>query len=198
VKTAFPDACDAHYAPTPFWSFSNLCIKLKGLCTAMASEIGHWLSSLDMQQYVGAFEENDITLVDLPDLSDTDLKDLGVASMGHRKAILRSSKTTASPQANVADSAIEPIAPSSEMAVSTTSSDPTYQPGSAERRQLTVMFADLVGSTKLAGILDPEDMRDAITLYQECVTRHVSEIEGNVAKYMGDGVLCYFGWPQAH
>ena len=164
----------------------------------MASEIGQWLSTCGMQQYIDAFEENDITLLDLPDLSDADLKDLGVASMGHRKAILRSAKAHQNTQTDVASTVTKEISPSSEPVVSPVSSDPAYQSGAAERRQLTVMFADLVGSTEMAGKLDPEDMRDAITLYQECVTRHVNGIEGNVAKYMGDGVLCYFGWPQAH
>ncbi|MEP2533492.1 adenylate/guanylate cyclase domain-containing protein [Shimia sp.] len=167
---------------------------------AMESEIGRWLSSLEMPQYVSAFEENDITLLDLPDLTDADLKDLGVASMGHRKAILRASSSATNPQDGFAEHAVElkATATASKLAVSSVADNPIHRPGSAERRQLTVMFADLVGSTELAGVLDPEDMREAITLYQECVTKHVNAIEGNVAKYMGDGVLCYFGWPQAH
>ncbi|MEP0945241.1 MAG: adenylate/guanylate cyclase domain-containing protein [Rhizobiaceae bacterium] len=174
----------------------------------MASEIGGWLLSLDMGKYVDAFDDNEITMEDLPELTDADLKELGVAAMGHRKAIMRNAAkaVAAAVVAATADTAptqatdrslteAENIpAPSEAAAVPAAPA----QSNSAERRQLTVMFADLVGSTELAGRLDPEDMREAITLYQQSVAREVTKIEGNVAKYMGDGVLCYFGWPQAH
>jgi class 3 adenylate cyclase len=68
----------------------------------------------------------------------------------------------------------------------------------AERRQVTVMFSDLVGSTALSARMDPEDLREIIAAYQECVAETVKRFEGFVAKYMGDGVLIYFGYPQAH
>ncbi|MEP4292000.1 MAG: adenylate/guanylate cyclase domain-containing protein, partial [Rhizobiaceae bacterium] len=158
----------------------------------MASNVSGWLTSLDMGKYIDAFEENVITLEDLPDLTDADLKELGVAAMGHRKAMLRAAAAATAEEASdssVSNASTSPPQPQQ-------SSPPSS--GSAERRQLTVMFADLVGSTDLAGRLDPEDMREAITLYQESVAAEVTKIEGNVAKYMGDGVLCYFGWPQAH
>ena len=163
----------------------------------MSKEIGQWLLSLGMSQYVDTFEENHITIDDLPDLSDADLKELGVTSMGHRKGILRSAADPAS-QVDISSTVVASTASSSGLNKISTSDNPTSNSNSAERRQLTVMFADLVGSTELSGRLDPEDMRDAITIYQECVAKQVIEIEGHVAKYMGDGVLCYFGWPQAH
>lgn len=159
----------------------------------MASKIKQWLAAQDLDQYVDAFEENQILIEDLPDLNDEDLKELGVAAMGHRKAILRAAASSVAAQPSSSDSEIE-----SQSGSSTAARRPSPQGSSAERRQLTVMFADLVGSTDLAGRLDPEDMREAITLYQESVTSQVTAIEGHVAKYMGDGVLCYFGWPQAH
>jgi class 3 adenylate cyclase len=163
----------------------------------MSKEIGQWLLALGMGQYVDAFVENHITIDDLPDLSDADLKELGVTAMGHRKGILRSVADHAS-QTDISGTLVAPNASSSDLQKTSTSDNPTSNSGSAERRQLTVMFADLVGSTELSGRLDPEDMRDAITIYQECVAKQVIEIEGHVAKYMGDGILCYFGWPQAH
>jgi class 3 adenylate cyclase/predicted ATPase len=165
----------------------------------MASKISEWLTSLDMGKYVAAFEENEITIEDLPDLTDADLKELGVAAMGHRKAIMRTAATAAAAAAT--ETTVSGAATNAEVstdAAATNPPPPASSTGSAERRQLTVMFADLVGSTELAGRLDPEDMREAITLYQQSVASEVTKIEGNVAKYMGDGVLCYFGWPQAH
>ena len=164
----------------------------------MSKTIGQWLSDLGMGQYAVAFEENHITMDDLPDLSDADLKELGVSSMGHRKGIIRSTAAIVVSQSDSSDMSVESTASTNDISNIKSTGNTTSHSGSAERRQLTVMFADLVGSTELAGRLDPEDMRDAITVYQECVAKQVTEIEGHVAKYMGDGVLCYFGWPQAH
>src|SRR3954471_8495339 len=90
-----------------------------------------------------------------------------------------------------------PSAPASAQARPSTLKSSRAAP-EAERRQLTVMFCDLVGSTALSARLDPEDMRDVIQLYQECCAEMVARFDGNVAKYMGDGVLVYFGFPQAH
>ena len=165
----------------------------------MTTQISQWLQAQNLEQYADGFNENEITLEDLPDLTDADLKELGVAAMGHRKAILRAAAAaSAAPSATAAPAtpavASEPSPPSAPAAPSA----PASQTGSAERRQLTVMFADLVGSTELAGRLDPEDTREAITSYQNAVSSEVVRFEGHVAKYMGDGVLCYFGWPQAH
>ena len=139
--------------------------------------IAEWLGRHGLEQYTNTFEENDIDTDVLPDLTDDDLKELGL-SLGHRKRFLKAANAAISQ--SPADSA--PQAPSPE----------------AERRQLTVMFVDLVGSTALSNQLDPEDMRGVITSYQNSVAGVVTRFEGHVAKYMGDGVLCYFGWPHAH
>jgi class 3 adenylate cyclase/tetratricopeptide (TPR) repeat protein len=144
--------------------------------------IAEWLASLGMSEYARRFAENNIDESVLPDLTDQHLKDLGV-SLGHRLKMLRAigelSKAT-------------PIAPQPAAAPTTTPQDV------AERRQVTVMFCDLVGSTALSARLDPEDLRSIITSYHRCATELVENNEGFVAKYMGDGVLAYFGYPQAH
>jgi class 3 adenylate cyclase/predicted ATPase len=164
----------------------------------MAMEIRAWLETLNMGQYADVFEENQLTTEDLPDLTDLDLKELGVAAMGHRKSMLRRAASGAAPSAGDGGTVAEVETGQSTPAATPASVKPAVATGGAERRQLTVMFADLVGSTELAARLDPEDVRDALTKYQEVVAREVVRYEGNVAKYMGDGVLCYFGWPQAH
>jgi class 3 adenylate cyclase/predicted ATPase len=146
-------------------------------------KIEDWLSSLDMSEYAQRFSENHIDVNVLRDLTDQDLKDLGVLSLGHRRKIMRA----------IAEHAYE-ISPSSPIPVV---SAPSPRDG-AERRQLTVMFTDLVGSTALSTRLDPEDLRSVIGAYHKCVAEAVARFDGFVAKYMGDGVLVYFGYPQAH
>src|SRR5215469_10933530 len=120
----------------------------------------------------------------LPDLTDQHLKDLGV-SLGHRLKMLRAIRDLSGDSAAVA-------APSAPVATEPNRRD------EAEPRQLTVMFCDLVGSTALSAKLDPEDLRSIITAYHRCCTELVERNGGFVAKYMGDGVLAYFGYPQAH
>jgi predicted ATPase/class 3 adenylate cyclase len=141
-------------------------------------DIAAWLHSLGMQEYEQAFRDNAIDATVLPELTADDLRDLGVSLIGHRRKLL------AAIAALRGD--IGPI-PETAAAVST-----------AERRQLTVMFCDLVGSTALAARLDPEDLREVIAAYHHAVARVVAGFEGLVAKYMGDGVLVYFGYPRAH
>lgn len=133
-------------------------------------DVGGWLRDLGLGQYEQAFRDNDIDAGLLPTLTADDLREIGVASLGHRKHLL---------------AAIATLAPPASTA-------------QAERRQLTVMFVDLVGSTALASRLDPEDMREVIRAYQNAVAGEVARFEGHVAKFMGDGVLAYFGWPRAH
>jgi class 3 adenylate cyclase len=140
-------------------------------------EIAAWLHSLGLQQYEAAFRENDVDAQVLPRLTAEDLISIGVTSVGHRRRLLDAiaalgSKTPAAPEAPVRTD--------------------------AERRQLTVMFCDLVGSTPLSARLDPEDLRGVIGAYHRCVTEIVEGFGGFVARYMGDGVLIYFGYPQAH
>ena len=150
------------------------------------STIADWLTSLGMSEYAQRFAENGIDISVLPDLTDQDLKDLGVL-LGHRRRLLR------------AIANLEGIEKRPPAAAGVTA--PSAWPraaDSAERRQVTVMFSDLVGSTALSARMDPEDMREVISAYQKCVAETVQRFGGFVAKYMGDGVLVYFGYPQAH
>jgi predicted ATPase/class 3 adenylate cyclase len=133
--------------------------------------IEDWLASLGMSEYSQRFADNDIDASVLRDLTDQDLKELGV-SLGHRRKMLR---------------AIAEIT-----AVSSVARD------NAERRQLTVMFCDLVGSTSLSTRLDVEDLREIIGAYQRCCSEVITKFGGFVARYLGDGILAYFGYPQAH
>ena len=148
-----------------------------------------WLRSLGLGKYEAIFRENDIDETVLPSLTHENLKELGVASFGHRVklldaiAALRSDASGKTPSVDA----------------TTTSSAPGTSPEDrAERRQVTVMFSDLVGSTALSARMDPEDLREVISAYQKCVAETVQRFDGFVAKYMGDGVLVYFGYPQAH
>jgi class 3 adenylate cyclase/predicted ATPase len=148
-------------------------------------EIGAWLRDLGLDRYEQAFRENDIASAVLPELTDRDLKDLGV-SLGHRRLLLKAIADLAARDADVALASAAEAAPGTDRATG------------AERRQLTVMFVDLVGSTELAARLDPEDMGGVIRAYQGCCAEVIGRWDGHVAKYMGDGVLAYFGWPVAH
>ena len=142
--------------------------------------IAEWLARIGLERYAAAFAENDIDVAVLPHLTDADLEKIGV-SLGHRRKILAAiaelgGAVPASPQPALAE----------------------RKPQDAERRQVTVMFSDLVGSTALSARMDPEDLREVISAYQKCVAKTVQRFGGFVAKYMGDGVLVYFGYPQAH
>jgi class 3 adenylate cyclase len=146
-----------------------------------------WLRSLGLEQYEAAFRENGVDETVLPKLTAEDVKDLGVTAVGHRRKLLeaiaelRSAKTEPRPSEA---SSPAPAAQSKDAA--------------AERRQVTVMFSDLVGSTALSARMDPEDLREVISAYQKCVAETVGRFGGFIAKFMGDGVLVYFGYPQAH
>jgi class 3 adenylate cyclase len=145
--------------------------------------------SLGLGKYEALFRENDIDETILPNLTAEDLKELGVASLGHRRKLLDAIAALRTDVTGKAPSADE----------ATASSPPSVSPEDrAERRQVTVMFSDLVGSTALSARMDPEDLREVISAYQKCVTDTVSRFGGFVAKYMGDGVLIYYGYPQAH
>jgi class 3 adenylate cyclase len=149
-------------------------------------DVGDWLRSLGLEQYEAAFRENKIDDTVLPSLTAEDLKDLGVGFVGHRRKLLNAIATL-----HIEASAPTPLSDAS-LATDKAAKD------TAERRQLTVLFADLVGSTALSQCLDPEDLREVIGGYHRCVERVVGRFGGFVAKYMGDGVLVYFGYPQAH
>ena len=149
------------------------------------TDLAGWLSERGFGHLIDLFEENEIDGEVLFDLTGDDLKDLGL-TLGARKKLLKAIAADEN-DGRAAASGFGPIAEPSS---------PTHQ--EAERRQLTIMFVDLVGSTALAGKLDPEDMRAVMTSYQNAVAGMVTRFEGHIAKYMGDGVLCYFGWPKAH
>jgi predicted ATPase/class 3 adenylate cyclase len=148
-----------------------------------------WLRGLGLGKYEAAFRENEIDETVLPSLTHEDLKELGVTALGHRVKLLDAiaalradtSAKAASVDATIASSA-QRVAPEDR----------------AERRQVTVMFSDLVGSTALSARMDPEDLREVIAAYQKCVADTVRRFGGFVAKYLGDGVLVYFGYPEAH
>ena len=150
-------------------------------------DLAVWLRGLGLEQYEAAFRENAITEKLLPSLTAEDLKDLGVSVVGHRRALLNA----------IADLRSNTNAEPAPSPASATAAEPTRDTA-AERRQVTVMFSDLVGSTALSARMDPEDLREVISAYQKCVAETVQRFGGFVAKYMGDGVLIYFGYPQAH
>ena len=140
-----------------------------------------WLETLGMSEYAERFAANDIDTSVLRHLTDQDLRELGV-SLGHRRKML---------------AAIAELAGAAPTSSQPASNEPKSQ-DAAERRQVTVMFSDLVGSTTLSARMDPEDLREVISAYQKCVAETVRRLGGFVAKYMGNGVLVYFGYPQAH
>jgi class 3 adenylate cyclase len=154
-------------------------------------DIGAWLRGLNLERYEGAFRENDIDTEVLPDLTADDLTAMGVTSVGHRRKLLAAIVALKS----------EPALPSDTHTVErdrVSTSNASRTPTEAERRHLTVVFCDLVGSTALAGRLDPEDLREVLGTYHAAASEEVARLDGFVAKFMGDGVLAYFGYPQAH
>jgi class 3 adenylate cyclase len=148
-----------------------------------------WLRSLGLGKYEAVFRENEIDETVLPSLTEEHLKQLGVTALGHRVKLLDAITALR----NEVGGREPPVG------VAAASSAPTpHSEDRAERRQVTVMFSDLVGSTALSSRMDPEDLREVISAYQKCVDETVGRFGGFVAKYMGDGVLIYFGYPQAH
>src|SRR4051812_24115141 len=142
-----------------------------------------WLRGLGLEQYAPAFRDNDVDGEVLPELTSDDLISIGVTSVGHRRKLLAAiASLGAAPPAATVMAALRDVP----------------APADAERRQLTVMFCDLVASTELSARLDPEDLREVITAYHRAVAKIVAGFDGFVAKYMGDGVLVYFGSPPAH
>src|ERR1700757_5247949 len=157
-----------------------------------------WLRTLGLERYEQAFRENRVEADLLPSLTVEDLKDLGVSLVGDRRRLLDAI-------AALRPQALQPAAVGVHAAPGGTPlPNPPPHAGEgrvgveAERRQLTVMFCDLVGSTPLSTRFDPEDLREIVGAYHRCVTDTVGRFGGFVAKYMGDGVLVYFGYPEAH
>jgi class 3 adenylate cyclase len=155
-------------------------------------DITAWLQRLGLQQYEQAFRDNRIEADVLPSLTAEDLKDLGVTLVGDRRRLLDAIAALRPGASTVTD-------PGRLSDVDSRSASPSApRSGEAERRQLTVMFCDLVGSTALSARLDPEDLHEVIAAYHRCVAKIIAESDGFVSRYMGDGVLVYFGYPQAH
>jgi class 3 adenylate cyclase len=146
-------------------------------------DIEAWLQGLGLDRYAPAFRDNEIDWEVLPKLTSEDLQEIGVAAIGHRRKLLE------------AIAALGASAPTSAVPAPVSGA---LTPAEAERRQLTVMFCDLVGSTPLSQRFDPEDLREVIGAYHRCIADTVARFSGFVAKYMGDGVLIYFGYPEAH
>jgi class 3 adenylate cyclase len=148
------------------------------LPSRIAVDIATWLRGLGLERYEPIFRENEIDWEVLPELSEAEFEKIGLP-LGPRKKLLKAIAALGTDQTNAGEAF-------------------AAAPREAERRQLTVMFVDLVGSTALGGKLDPEDEREVIRGYQNAVAGEIARFEGHVAKFMGDGVLAYFGWPQAH
>lgn len=152
----------------------------------MAGEVGGWLRNLGLGEYAEAFTSNKISFQHLPELSKGGLKELGVAPLGDRKLLARTIDALGSTR-------IDEAGPGGREA----SAKPA-QGTDAERRQLTMMFCDLVDSTVLSQQLDPEDLLAVLRRYHDTVAGVVARFDGHVAKLLGDGVLALFGWPRAH
>src|SRR5262245_10249456 len=151
-------------------------------------QVADWLQKLGLRQYAQRFAENDINFAILPDLTDQDLKELGVASLGHRRQLLRAIAELGNATATTAPIipqpfSPQPIAPATEAA--------------GERRYLTVMFCDLVGSTGISAQLDAEEWGDLVGVYLDAASAAVTEMGGHVAKKLGDGLMALFGYPVA-
>ncbi len=151
----------------------------------MTGDIEQWLEALDLKKYRDAFTANEIAFGDLSELTEDDLKEMGLPIGPRRRALKAIAELDAQYQP-------PPGAVNAEVAEQSQISP------AAERRQLTVMFCDLVGSTELSARLDPEDLREVMRHYQDTVAGLVTRFEGHVAKFLGDGVLAFFGWPRAY
>jgi class 3 adenylate cyclase len=153
-------------------------------------DVANWLRTLGLERYEATFRENDVDADLLPNLTADDLKEIGISSLGHRRRLLEA----------IAALRLEGTPASDPTQLSATPASP---PGrlvetAGERRQLTVMFCDLVGSTALSEKLDPEELRSLLNAYRTLCGEVIARYEGFVARYVGDGILTYFGWPTAH
>jgi len=155
-------------------------------------DIAAWLRDLGLERYAPAFDANDIDATVLPSLTGDDLEKLGITSVGHRRKLLDA----------IADLRVPPSLAGASLAATTNTNKPGERveqlPAQAERRQITVLFCDLVGSAELSARLDPEDMSELLRIYRSCCAETIARWDGYIAKFMGDGVLAYFGWPRSH
>ena len=156
-------------------------------------DVASWLRNLGLERYQAAFHENDVDAEVLPTLTAEELKDIGVSSIRHRRRLLEA--IAALRPKSVPDEAPTRVSSSPVSADASERSDASET--TAERRPLSVMFCDLIGSTALSSRLDAEDLREVIRSYQACVATTIQQFDGFIARYVGDGVLIYFGWPEA-
>ena len=148
--------------------------------------VADWLRALGLERYEAAFRENDVGAELLPNLTADDLKEIGVGSFGHRRQLLEAIAVLSLKGTPAGD----PVRLSASRNLGSAET-------TAERRPLSVMFCDLIGSTALSSRLDPEDLREVIRTYQASVATTIRQFDGFIARYVGDGVLIYFGWPEA-
>jgi SAM domain (Sterile alpha motif)/Adenylate and Guanylate cyclase catalytic domain len=163
-------------------------------------QIADWLEKLGVAEYAERFAENDIDFSILPELTDQDLEKIGVRSLGHRRKILRAIAAFAS-AATVVPPALSASSPAPKPTPAVGASPPTplaAAEAAGERRYLTVMFCDLVGSTAISAQLDAEEWRDLVGAYLDAASAAVAEMGGHVAKKLGDGLMALFGYPTAH
>jgi class 3 adenylate cyclase len=156
------------------------------LASRIAVDIAAWLRELGLDQYERAFLDNAVDADVLLTLTADDLKDIGVTAVGHRRKLLNAIATLHESEHSTRGEPSSPLALGAD------------RRAEAERRQLTVVFCDLVGWTELSARLDPEDLRTVMGAYHGCAAVVVERFEGHVAQYLADGILAYFGWPQAH
>jgi class 3 adenylate cyclase/tetratricopeptide (TPR) repeat protein len=152
----------------------------------MSTELETWLNKLSLNQYAAPFLANAIDFDVVTDLTDADLIGLGVAPLGHRKRLLNAIAALRQSRAGALTAALEPIQPAGR------------EDAKAERRQVSVLFCDVVGSTALAHRLDPEELAPVMDRYRRAASDTVRQIGGHVARFLGDGVMAYFGWPTVH
>lgn len=158
--------------------------------TRTTTDLVAWLGSLGLGEYAQTFAENNVEYSILPDLTENDLKNIGVSSLGHRKKLLRAIEALTAVH--------QPTGTTTEVSNVTAAPPSPVQHREAEFRQITVMFSDLVGSTQLSEELDPEDLQKLIDAYRRECSAAIGRYGGEAARYFGDGVMAFFGWPHAH
>lgn len=177
-----------------------------GACGESMSDIRDWLAARGFERFADSFEENEVDLEALRELTDADLKEMGLP-LGPRVKLRKgiaafaegvAEEAAVATQGSRAEARLRGIPGGKSEGDAPHAATEAATPAGAERRQLTVMFVDMVGSTRLSAELDPEDLRQLLLDYQSAVGEAVSKFDGHIARYFGDGVLCYFGWPRAH
>jgi class 3 adenylate cyclase len=181
------------FASTEAAPLRNSLLQASPAWRKAAVDVGAWLRELGLEQYEAAFRENAVDAEVLPMLTADDLKEMSIVPIGHRRRLLDAIAALRLPATPAeAPAQVSPSPPVDQ------SGPPSASESTAERRPLSVMFCDLIGSTALSARLDPEDLREVIRSYQARVAATIQQFNGFIARYVGDGVLIYFGWPEAH